>query len=382
MENEIQRIEEFVEKHREETLELVKKLASIPAPSHQEAKKAQFVRRWLEEQGAEGVFVDEVCNVQFAYGCQGKEELVVFMAHMDVVFPDLESFQVTETEDKIYAPGVKDDNADLANLLMCIKYLLEFQPEMSVGLLFVANSCEEGLGNLKGSKYIYEMYGERIREMISFDGNLDCIVNHAVGSRRYKISVKTEGGHSYNAFGNANAIYELSRIIQSLYEIQVPGDAKTTYNIGKIEGGTSVNTIAEFAWMLYEFRSEKAEFLDIMRERFESVIRQFQKEGIDITVEILGVRPCGKGVDGEKQREMTLRHKKIIEQFTDRQVQIQSGSTDANVFLSQGIPANVIGTVMGKYTHTRKEWIEKASLIPGQKIGLTSVMYYRQREIM
>ena len=376
-EEEKQRVELFVEKNKEQTLELVKKLASIPAPSHHEERKAAFVEKWLREQGAEGVFIDEACNVIFPYGCDEGKEIVVFMAHTDVVFPDLEPFTVTEDEEKLYAPGIKDDNADLANLLMCAKFLLEYKPIMSAGILFVANSCEEGLGNLKGSKLIYETYKEQIKESISFDGNLDAIVNRAVGSQRYRVSVKTEGGHSYGAFGNDNAIYELACVIQSLYEVQVPKKAKTTYNIGKIEGGTSINSIAQSASMLYEFRSEDRECLKMMEKTFEEVIKKYRKKGLDVTVEIMGVRPCGKDVDEKLLDELTKRHCNIIGQFTERKITVGAGSTDANTFLAHGIPANVIGTAIGGKTHTREEWIRKDSLVTGQKIGLASVLWYR-----
>ncbi len=369
-------LEKFVEEHKEETVELVKQLTQIPAPSHQEDKKAEFVLNWLKEQGAESAFVDEVKNVQFGYGCTEDKDIVVYMAHLDVVFPDTEPFTVTEKDGKLFAPGIKDDNADLANMLMCIKYLLTYKPELSVGLLFVANSCEEGLGNLKGSKAIYARYKERIREMISFDGNLDRIVNKAVGSLRYRVTVKTEGGHSYNAFGNRNAIYELSRIIGDLYQVKLPTKAKTTYNVGHIEGGTSVNTIAESASMLYEFRSEDKYCLRIMEVAFENIIEKYLKEDLDIKVEVLGARPCGSGVDEEALAVLTKKHEEIIAQFTDREVKVNSGSTDANTFLSHGIPSVVIGTVMGGGTHTRGEWIEKDTLVPGQKIGLASVLSY------
>lgn len=376
-EEEKQRVKVFVEKNKEKTLELVKKLAAIPAPSHHEERKADFVKKWMEDQGAEGVFIDEACNVIFPYGCDGEKEIVVFMAHTDVVFPDLEPFMVMEDEEKLYAPGIKDDNADLANLLMCVKYLLEYRPVMSAGILFVANSCEEGLGNLKGSKQIYEDYKERIKECISFDGNLDAVVNRAVGSQRYRVSVKTEGGHSYGAFGNDNAIYELARIIQSLYAIQVPTKAKTTYNVGKIEGGTSINTIAQSASMLYEFRSEDRVCLKTMEDAFEKVIDEYRANGLDVTVEVMGIRPCGKDVDEKALDELTQRHVKIIRQFTEREVMVGAGSTDANTFLARGIPANVIGTAIGGKTHTREEWIRKDSLITGQKIGLASVLWYQ-----
>ena len=376
-EEEKQRVKVFVEKNKEKTLELVKKLAAIPAPSHHEERKADFVKKWMEDQGAEGVFIDEACNVIFPYGCDGEKEIVVFMAHTDVVFPDLQPFTVMEDEEKLYAPGIKDDNADLANLLMCVKYLLEYRPVMSAGILFVANSCEEGLGNLKGSKQIYEDYKERIKECISFDGNLDAVVNRAVGSQRYRVSVKTEGGHSYGAFGNDNAIYELARIIQSLYAIQVPTTAKTTYNVGKIEGGTSINTIAQSASMLYEFRSEDRVCLKTMEDAFEKVIDEYRANGLDVTVEVMGIRPCGKDVDEKALDELTQRHVKIIRQFTEREVMVGAGSTDANTFLARGIPANVIGTAIGGKTHTREEWIRKDSLVTGQKIGLASVLWYQ-----
>lgn len=376
-EEEKQRVKVFVEKNKEKTLELVKKLAAIPAPSHHEERKADFVKKWMEDQGAEGVFIDEACNVIFPYGCDGEKEIVVFMAHTDVVFPDLQPFTVMEDEEKLYAPGIKDDNADLANLLMCVKYLLEYRPVMSAGILFVANSCEEGLGNLKGSKQIYEDYKERIKECISFDGNLDAVVNRAVGSQRYRVSVKTEGGHSYGAFGNDNAIYELAQIIQSLYAIQVPTKAKTTYNVGKIEGGTSINTIAQSASMLYEFRSEDRVCLKTMEDAFEKVIDEYRANGLDVTVEVMGIRPCGKDVDEKALDELTQRHVKIIRQFTEREVMVGAGSTDANTFLARGIPANVIGTAIGGKTHTREEWIRKDSLVTGQKIGLASVLWYQ-----
>lgn len=372
----IAEIEKFVEEHKQETVDLVKKLTQIPAPSQQEQEKAEFVLQWLKEQGAKDAFIDDVYNVQWAYRCDNNKEIIVYMAHLDVVFPDMIPFQVTEESGKLYAPGIKDDNADLANMLMCIKYLLTYQPETSIGLLFVANSCEEGLGNLKGSKKIYERYGKRICEMISFDGNYDRIVNKAVGSQRYRVSVKTEGGHSYGAFGNKNAIHELSRVINSLYQVQVPEKTKTTYNVGHIEGGTSVNTIAESASMLYEFRSEDKECIQKMENEFERIINQYKLEGLNITVEILGIRPCGSGVDEKKQKDLVEKHKEIIGCFTEREIVVGAGSTDANTFLAKGIPSIVIGTAIGGGTHTRREWIEKDSLVVGQKIGISSLLTY------
>lgn len=370
-----EKIEEFVEAHKEETVELLKELARIPAPTFQEEKKAAFVLDWLKRTGASEAYIDEAGNVVYEYG--DAKETVVFMAHLDVVFADLEPFTIREEGSRLYAPGIGDDNANLANLLMGVKYVLENRPKLPVKLLFVANVCEEGLGNLKGSKYIYEKYGEDIKEFIGFDAeDTNEIVNLAVGSQRYKVTVKTEGGHSYNAFGNDNAIYELSCIIQKLYEIQVPTEAKTTYNVGVIEGGTTINSIAGEASMLYEFRSENVVCLAEMEKKFNGIIEEFQKNGLDVQVEVLGIRPCGKGVDEDAQHNLTKRHEEIIRMFAEREPNVQDGSTDANTFLSHGIPSVVIGTMTGEKAHTREEWMDKESMVPGQKIGLASIAQY------
>ena len=365
-------IEKFVTENKEETLILLKEITAIPAPTFHEEKKAELVLRWLKAEGTDEAYMDEEGNVIYEYGKQ--EEVVIFMAHLDVVFPDTEPFQIIEEGKKWSAPGILDDNANLVNMLMCVKFLLVHRPCIPVGLVFVANTCEEGLGNLRGSKAIYRKYGERIREFVGFDANRNHIVEKAVGSQRYRVIVKTEGGHSYTAFGNANAIYELSRIIQSLYQVQLPDKARTTYNVGMIEGGTSVNTIAGEASMLYEFRSEDEACLTYMEYYFSDVIERYKKEGLDVRTEILGVRPCAKGVDAVRQQELTERHQQIIHIFSDEKIERRTGSTDANTFLSHGIPSNVIGTASGGRTHTRDEWIWADSLEVGQKIAIGSVL--------
>lgn len=370
------RITLFVEEHKEETRELLRKLTQIPAPSGQEEKKAAFVLDWLKRAGAEDAFIDAAGNVVYEYRAEETSEAAVFMAHMDVVFPDTEPFIIKEEGKIWYAPGICDDNADLANLLMGIKYLLTYRPRVTRNLLFAADVGEEGLGNLKGSRQIYETYGMRVREFIGFDGNLNRIVNHAVGSQRYCVRVRTEGGHSYNAFGNENAIYRLSGIIQKLYQAEVPVRAKTTYNVGTVTGGTSVNTIAQEASMLYEFRSEDESCLAEMEAYFREVIRQFQSEGPDVEAEELGIRPCGKGVDEEREHELTERHARIIRAASQMDPEVNAGSTDANIFLSHGIPSVVIGTGIGGRTHTREEWMDMESMIPGQKTALAAIDHY------
>lgn len=357
---------------------LLKELASIPAPSHQEGKRGEFCLRWLKAQGADGAYMDEAGNVIFPYHCGEGRKCAVFMAHMDVVFPDTDPFLVAETQERLEAPGIGDDTANLVNLLMCVKYVLQNQRiPKDMGILFAANTCEEGLGNLKGSKTIFEHNRDSIQEMISFDLYLDSVINTAVGSQRYKISAKTQGGHSYADFGRKNAIQVLAGVIQDLYAVQVPEGGKTTYNVGHVEGGTSVNTIAQSAAMYYEFRSDRQSALDAMKREMERIVDAHRSEEADIKIEVLGIRPCGSdNLPEDRMDELTKRQVRIMKKYTGRPINVLSGSTDANVPLSMGIPAVTCGTAAGGGAHTYEEWIEKDSMVMGQKIALASVLHY------
>lgn len=366
----------YIKDSKQEQFELLIELAKIPAPSHKEDKRAAFCKQWLEKIGAKNVYIDEAKNVIYPINCESADEIIVFMAHTDVVFDDEEELPTKIKDGRLYAPGVGDDTANVANLLMCSKYITQNKLNPKYGFLFVMNSCEEGLGNLKGSKKIAETYESRIKEFISFDGYIGSCVNKAVGSQRYKVTVTTEGGHSYMNFGNQNAIYFLSSMIQTLYAIRPPKKAKTTYNVGNITGGTSVNTIAENASMLYEFRSLDRDCLKQMEDFFWSVIDRYRKMNIGVKVETMGIRPCDGNIDKDKLQKLTEKNIEIIKYYYDKEVNSTAASTDANIPLSMGIPANTIGTVKGDGAHTRGEWIDIDSLESGLKIALASVLSY------
>jgi len=372
--------EQYVENHKAETIDLLKKVASTPAPSHDEIRRAEFVKGWLSEQGAENVFIDESQSVYFALNDNGTNEVVIYMAHEDTVFPDTTTIPIEERDGFLYAPGIGDNSSNLTNMMMSIKFIVEnkLAPRDDLCIVFVATAGEEGLGNLKGSRAACERYKGRIKEVIGLDGNMKGIADDAVGSHRYKVDVYTEGGHSYGAFGNRNAIHYLSGMIQTLYMMEVPKKAKTTYNVGKIEGGTSVNTIAEQASMMYEFRSADHECLQIMENYFNSVVESYIKSGIRVEVETLGIRPCKQGVDEAKQDELRKRSIGFINKYYDGNVDAHASSTDSNIPLSMGIPSVTFGTMTSGGAHTRAEFMEMASLVPGQKIALSCILYYLQ----
>lgn len=190
---------QYLKNSEEETFQLIETLCGIPAPSHHEEKRAEFVKNWLVENGAEGVYIDEALNVVYPVGCDEKNDIVVFLAHTDTVFPDMEPMPYVNDGEYIHSPGVCDDTACLAVLMIVARYVAQKNMMPNGGIMFVANSCEEGLGNLKGMKQIMVDYTGRIKPVYAFDSEYTSLVNKCVGSHRYEILFETEGGHSYNA---------------------------------------------------------------------------------------------------------------------------------------------------------------------------------------
>lgn len=189
-------MERYLKENEETLVQKLLELARIPAPSGQEDRRAEWVKRFLEEAGAKGVFVDGAKNVLWPIGCEGADEIVVLMAHTDVVFPDLDPLPITVCGERAVGPGVGDDTANLVAMLQIARYAAQRGLRPKTGVVFAANSCEEGLGNLKGCRAIMERYAGRVREVVSFDGHFGMLCNNAVGSTRRRVTVRTEGGHS------------------------------------------------------------------------------------------------------------------------------------------------------------------------------------------
>lgn len=358
-------VKEYIEKNYEECKQLLCELVVIPAPSYHEQARAQFIKNWLDNIGYHAV-IDEKSNVIIDETHQS-EPISLVMAHTDTVFNDLQHINLKEDPSYLHAPGIGDDGANVVLGMMLLKYLKEHHIPLN-SYVFVFNVCEEGLGNLNGSKAIYQHYQNRIQEMVSFDCYYNEIFNQAVGSIRYKIIVNTKGGHSYFDFPEKNAIVEACHLIDQLYHLPYQPKEKTTYNVGIIEGGTSVNTIAQDAYFLFEIRSVNDDDLHAMQKVAENVFNQ-TIDGVQITYEIIGERPCGKNVNEEKIIQMTNRAYQAIHKIVDDEIMITSGSTDCNYFLSHSIPSICFGLCMGDGAHTLEEKIEKESLKKGFQIA-------------
>ena len=342
-------LNEYVLANHQTALELLRTLCLIPSPSHHEEKRAAFCKAWLMDHGAENAFIDEAKNVIYEYNAENDVPVAIFMAHIDTVFPESVPLELTEKDGRWFCPAVGDDTANVALLMLMAAYVANEKPKTNGGIVFVMNSCEEGLGNLKGSRALNARYGKRIEQVISFDGYLDGIVGMAVGSLRYKVTVKTTGGHSFADFGNVNAIERLSAIITELYQYKIPaGSAKTTFNVGTISGGTTVNSIAAQAEMLYEMRSDDYACLMDAKAYFEKILEEFKAEGVDVTAELLGERPCGNKENHDpRQTALLTQCADAVENHFGTRPGVYAGSTDCNIPLANGIPAAAIGLCIG-----------------------------------
>lgn len=366
----------FAKENHEEALDLLRTLARITAPSHHEGRRATFVRDWMASQGMEGAYVDQAQNVICPIADDGSCDLVVFAAHTDVVFPDEDELPLREEGGRLYAPGVGDDTANLVAVMLAGRHLAR-NPQLlpqGLGVLIVANSCEEGLGNLKGTRELFSSYGSRIRRFYSFDLYLPGVVSTAVGSHRWRISVKTQGGHSFMDFGRPNAVERLCALVQALYGMDLPEEIPTTVNVGSIEGGTSVNVIASQASCLFEYRSLLDEVLRDLRSQMEGVVGRFRTDGVEVTVEEVGIRPASSGSRSRELDLMTEASCDVIRSVTGEEPYAYAASTDANIPLSRGICANTIGAVRGALAHTRDEWIEASSLQDGLAVVLGTML--------
>ena len=291
------------------------------------------------------------------------------MAHIDTVFPDLEPMPMCEKAGRLYCPGVGDDTANVAGMLMLMDIFRRLNIRPACGVLFVCNSCEEGLGNLKGCKAIMRDFAPRVKAFLSLDDQTTHVCARAVGSVRYQITADTCGGHSFADFGARNAIEVLSRLTCALYRQHVPrvAGSLTTYNVGMISGGTSINAIAQHAEMLYEYRSNDAQCMMKMREKLETILRENALPDAKVTLKLLGERPCGTAGDPAAQRALETMCIAALERYVGGRKSISIGSTDCNIPLSMGIPSACFGMYRGGGAHTREEWMEPSSLCAGMK---------------
>ena len=349
------------------------RLTEIPAPPFQEGLRAAAVKTLLADSGL-NTQMDATGNVIGELPGLNEKEIVVLSAHLDTVFPAGTDVRVRRDGSRLLAPGISDNGTGLAALVAIARAMHEAQISPQRTVLFVADVGEEGEGNLRGMRALVDTYRERLKAVIVLDGaGTDYVTTIALASRRLEVVVTGPGGHSWSDFGMPNPINALVRGSVRFINTKVPTSPRTTFNLGQIEGGTSVNSIPHEARLKVDVRSESEDELG----RLESALRECMAAGVrdemeasrdrsrrlEWKVEILGSRPGGE-LAAESPLLASLR---AADAIVGNESRIERSSTDANIPLSLGIDAISIGAGgNGGGAHSLLEWYEPA----GREIGL------------
>lgn len=374
----------FITEIEPETIEEQIKISEIPAPTFEEQKRGEYFKKRFEEIGLKNVRVDAVGNVigERPGAAKGKDQpTLVLAAHLDTVFALDTPLETKREGTLIKLPGIGDDGRGLTLLLAIARTLEKFEIDTIGDLIFVANVGEEGLGDLKGVRHLFgeELKG-RVTHFISIDGTGLGVTTGAVGSKRYRVTFSGPGGHSYGAFGMANPIHALGRLIAKISSFQTPFEPKTTFSVGMIRGGTSVNSIAAEASFDIDMRSVDPYELEKLDKLFKASAeaalgeenRRWNDRGkLSLDVKLIGDRPTGT----QAQDLPLIKLAASADKFMKIESDFGFSSTDSNLPISLGIPAITIdGGGTGRGAHSLdEEWDSKDSHLGSQRALLITL---------
>ena len=360
-------------------------ICSIPATPFAEQERAEFLAERFRELGLSEVSIDEVGNCIGLYKGSSSAPLIVVSAHLDTVFPAGTDFTVRREGHRLLAPGIADDGCGLIALIAIVQALREAKIQTNGSILFVGTVGEEGEGNLRGVRHLLTRGSwskRKIDAFLSFDGpGVDRITNRALGSRRYRVELNGQGGHSWGDFGVPNPVHALGRAISRLAAYPVPKEPRTTFNVGNITGGTSVNAIPERAAMEVDLRSAG----DAELKRLDAFFRRAMKEATDeenaarrpgdaplkFEMELIGERPSGETPADSPLVKLAIETTKLL----DVEPRLDQSSTDSNLPISLGIPAVTLGAggTSGS-SHTLAEWYDPRDRDKGLQRGLLLIL--------
>jgi acetylornithine deacetylase/succinyl-diaminopimelate desuccinylase-like protein len=357
-------------------------VAQIAAPTGEEHERAGWVARRFRDCGLTEIETDEVGNVVARRA--GTDDLppVVICAHLDTVFPRGTDLSIRRDGDRLIGPGINDNGRGLAVMLALAGEIDGARLASRHPVEFVATTGEEGLGDLRGAKHYFANRGRGAHAMIALDGAGDeRIIHRALGSRRFRVSYSGPGGHSWAAFGVANAVHAAAGAAARLAGLALPAIPRTTLSVGRIGGGLSVNSIPDAAWLEIDLRSTSASQLDELERTIHRVAQAAAEEENDkraigtralvVQIESIGSRPCGETPAEHELVQSAIQATRLV----GRRPDLALASTDANVPISQGIPAIAIGAGgRGGDAHTHSEWFDNAQGTVGVARALTIVM--------
>lgn len=338
-------------------------IQQVPAPTFAEEKRAALIQERFEQYALQDVSTDEVFNVYGRWpGLDTARPALLVSAHLDTVFPAETDLTVRYEGDIIHGPGLGDNSLGVAGLLALLDIFRAYDLRPASDVWFVANSREEGLGDLGGIRAAWNRLGKRLGAAIIVEGMALGRIYHAgIAVRRLRITCRAPGGHSWLHFGNPSAIHGLIELGARIITLTPPVTPRTTYNIGLIEGGHSVNSLAASASLHLDLRSETPGALAALEHQVVNAIEALQQPNLTFETAIVGNRPAGR---------ISSRHPLVqlaAEALTaiDCPITYENGSTDANILLANGLPTVTVGISRGGYAHRLDEYIETGPITSG-----------------
>lgn len=375
----IQRALAFIERDAQRALDEQKALASIPAPPFNEQARASFFRDRLVAAGIATTHIDAEGNVIGVHPGRGGPRLVL-SAHIDTVFPAETDLTITERDGRLYAPGIRDDARGLAAVLSVARAFVDCGVQTVGDIWFVGTVGEEGLGNLRGVRALFRDHAN-IDGFISIDGgDMGRITLGATGSRRFRVTFKGPGGHSFAAFGVPSALHAMGRAIAKIAAMRTAQDPKTTFNVGRVRGGTGATAIAEDAVMDVDLRSnasaelEKitADVLVMIEEAAREENAHWGSDQLGVDIRDLGARPAGSQPQDAAIVRAAIASLNVL---GITQINFGASSTDCNIPISLGIPAIAVpGGGKSGGNHSLTEWFDpRMAHLGPQSAFLTSL---------
>lgn len=361
------------------------RICSIPATPFAEQQRAEYLAERFRQLDLNDVTIDEEGNSLGLFKGRSSSRLIIVSAHLDTVFAEGTDFTVRRERDRLLAPGIADDGCGLVALIAIVQALRAAQIKLDGSILFVGTVGEEGEGNLRGVRHLLTRGSwsrRKIDAFLSFDGpGVDRITHRALGSRRYRVEFTGTGGHSWGDFGLPNPVHAIGRAISRLAAYPVPKDPRTTFNVGSIAGGTSVNAIPSQATMEVDLRSAgdaelrrlDAFFRRAMKEAAEeeNAVRRPGDPPLKLHVEMIGERPSGETPANSPLVKLALETTKLL----GVEPRLDQSSTDSNLPISLGIPAITLGAGgTSGASHTLAEWYDPRERDKGLKRGLLVIL--------
>ena len=347
-------------------LELARALQQIPSPTFHEDHKAAFVHRHFQGNGLSALDIDGAGNVLACLPGERADSPLVFSAHLDTVFPENFPLSLALNPASASGPGIGDNSLGLAALIFLPELIRSLKIRLRHSIWLAATTGEEGLGDLKGIRAVVDRFGSGPNAYISLEGmGLGDVLHRGLGVERYRITAAGPGGHSWVDYGAPSAIHELLRMGARMSALALPANPRTTFNIGVIQGGTSINAIASGAWMEIDLRSESPLALADLSARIRGLVEEPHPDGVHFQMDQIGLRPAGEIPPGHPLVVAALKTLKEL----GIQAHLDIASTEANYPLSRGFPALTIGLTSGSHAHSAQETID----VPPIRRGLQQI---------